>query len=334
MALVAYGSDSESDNYSDHDEDKPGTVTLLQKSSSNEAQSSDKIEEGPDTLFKKLPDPKMDTNPDIEEEVDEFLMKKEVALEKPQKLKKIIKIGVPALEQFDSDEEDAKPLKLRLQASKASGLFAILPAPKNVPMTNRTFVPNVLTKKKKPTATITRPKQETKPKVAEKRKLPQESDDEDDDESKVETFDDETWKQVCGKKKKPVKIIPDAEEDATPDTTVDSAPDAQEPYGGLDNEAFKQLVGSGKLHKENIKLVDINEAEVLTEKDAWVTKALTDPEANPKGTAINDPVNNTCKKKHHITYLAQQAKANEQELQNQWSASRFSRKQTQAKYGF
>ncbi|XP_017785941.1 PREDICTED: uncharacterized protein LOC108569061 [Nicrophorus vespilloides] len=234
-----------------------------------------RINQGPDTLFKKLPDPKMDTNPDIEEEVDEFLRN------------------------LRSRRKSLRLESLHLSTSKTSDLFVILPAPKNVPMTNRTFVLNVLTNKK-PTATITRPKQETKPKISEKRKLPQESDDEDYDET---------------------KIIPDAEEEATPDTTVDSAPDAQEPYAGLDNEAFNQLVGSGKLHKLNSKLV--NEAEVLPEKDAWVTKAHNDPEANPKGTAVNDPVNNTCKKKHHITYLAQQ-----------WSASQFSRKQTQAKYGF
>lgn len=39
-----------------------------------------------------------------------------------------------------------------------------------------------------------------------------------------------------------------------------------------------------------------------------MTKSLTDPTCAPK-YEIDDPVNNTCKKKHHITYLAQQVSA-------------------------
>lgn len=55
----------------------------------------------------------------------------------------------------------------------------------------------------------------------------------------------------------------------------------------------------------NVKLIDINEEEILSEKDTWMTKSLTDPECEPK-YEVTDPVNNTCKKKHHITYLVQQ----------------------------
>jgi len=40
------------------------------------------------------------------------------------------------------------------------------------------------------------------------------------------------------------------------------------------------------------------------------------------------------KRKHQITYLAHEAKAREQELQNQWAQNRMSRRQTQSKYGF
>ncbi len=40
------------------------------------------------------------------------------------------------------------------------------------------------------------------------------------------------------------------------------------------------------------------------------------------------------KRKHQITYLAVEAKAREQELQQQWAANRANRRQTKMKYGF
>jgi len=40
------------------------------------------------------------------------------------------------------------------------------------------------------------------------------------------------------------------------------------------------------------------------------------------------------KRKHQITYLAAEAKAREEELQNQWAQNRTARRATQSKYGF
>ena len=40
------------------------------------------------------------------------------------------------------------------------------------------------------------------------------------------------------------------------------------------------------------------------------------------------------RKKHQITFLAQQAKAYEQELKNQWADSKFKRQQAKNRYGF
>lgn len=62
-------------------------------------------------------------------------------------------------------------------------------------------------------------------------------------------------------------------------------------------------------------------------------KSLTDPNGATK-PVVTSPVNDTCRKRHHITYLAERAKANEQELQAQWSANHQARNQTRAKYGF
>jgi proline-rich protein PRCC len=40
------------------------------------------------------------------------------------------------------------------------------------------------------------------------------------------------------------------------------------------------------------------------------------------------------RRKHQITFLAQQAKAHEQDLQNGWADSRFKRQQAKNRYGF
>lgn len=56
-------------------------------------------------LFKKLPQPRQ-TSLVIEEEQDEFLLKKETSVEKPKPPKQKIIIGIPSLSQFESDDEE------------------------------------------------------------------------------------------------------------------------------------------------------------------------------------------------------------------------------------
>lgn len=154
--------------------------------------------------------------------------------------------------------------------------------------------------------------------------------DTDDEEIKVpETFDDEMWNKVCGRpKKKPVM-----NKEPEPPAIVDIAPEPEKPYDGLDNVAFKELVGKSKMPIGNIKLIDINEEEILPDKDIWMTKSLTDPDLAAK-VETEDEVDPTRRKKHHITYLAQQAKANEQELKSAWATSKNNRMMSRAKYGF
>lgn len=256
---------------------------------------------GVDVALTKLPEPKKKANEVIEEVQDEFLKKKEQPTERP---KTTVKITVPALAQFDSDDEDDGIEKKPKVMQKASGLFAVLPPPKGTPLSNKSFIPNILTRK--PQA---KPKKVTKPKPIIQNTENVESDDDEDVMKDIpETFDEETWKQVCAPNKKPQKRTiteTDISYVSEARSSIEIAPEAVEPYAGLDNEAFKQLVGSVKRRKENIKLIDINEEEVLPDKDLWLTKSLTDPDMVPK-EEVEDPVNDTCRRKHHITYLAQQ----------------------------
>lgn len=348
MSLVAYeGSSDEEDGDNEGQEDGGGKVILLPKTQAGRTSnggSSDAV------TFSKLPQP-LDSGA-IEEVQDEFLKKKEQPTEKPSK--QPVKITLPSMAEFDSDDDDDgdNARKEAPKRAKASGLFALLPAPKGTPLSNKSFIPQVLTKKPKP-----QPKKKLQPKPARPPANEDSGESDVDMDDLPETFDEETWKKVCAPNKKPQKrTIEEIPIDEATSSGIEIAPDAAKPYDGLDNEAFKQLVGSSKRRRENIKLIDINEEEVTADKDLWITKSLTDPEMVPKQQAEEDEetINNTQRRKHHITYLAQQvftslfscwcfslilfclfqAKANEQELQSQWASNKYKKSLTRSKYGF
>ncbi|KAI4466256.1 proline-rich protein prcc [Holotrichia oblita] len=268
-----------------------------------------------DNNFSEDEDENKTGNKNNGEEDDEYLKKKEVPTEKTKK--QPIKISVPSLADFDSDDEET-PVKKAKIVSKSSGLFALLPPPKGTSVTTKHFVPNSVkktqNKKIQPFKKAVPSAVKTKDKIE-----PVDSEDDDDGIKDLpDTFDDDMWQKVCGRKEKRVpRLI--IEETIKTDVVQPDPEVTKRKCDGLDNQAFKELVGGNN--------------EILCDKKIWMTKSLTDPEMAPK-FVVKDPVNDTCKRKHHITYLAQQAKANEQELQNQWAQSRFTRQKTQAKYGF
>ncbi|GJQ67293.1 hypothetical protein Trydic_g8194 [Trypoxylus dichotomus] len=330
LSLVAYGnSDSEDENSSNKSErndsennKNSGAVEIVTKADEGEVTS----------IFESLPQPQINEHDDVAEEDDEYLKKKEIPIEKPKK--QPIKISVPSLTEFDSDDDDETPSKKPKLSSKSCGLFALLPAPKTTLTTTKHFVPNAV--KKNINKNIKPSKKIVPVTVANKSEdhLENVDSENDDDDMKnlPDTFDDEIWQKVCGRKQKHVKI-PVSEASLENKIIIQPDPDVKKPYEGLDNQAFKELIGANKRKVEAVDIVEIAEDEILCDKKIWMTKSLTDPEMAPK-YIVKDPVNDTCKRKHHITYLAQQAKANEQELQNQWAQSRFTRQKTQAKYGF
>ncbi|KAF5293562.1 hypothetical protein FQA39_LY03047 [Lamprigera yunnana] len=323
MALVAYD-DSSEEEVTDSDKndntylDGKCTLTKLSKSEENGTTSGN--------LFATLPPPSAPEVPQKEVD-DEFLHKKETPIEKPRKR---IQLTIPALSDYSSDDD--MPTKKKFKKS-ISGLFATLPPPKGATLTNTSFVPNVLQKRETKKPKII-PKQAKEPaqNVTKMSKSGNESDSCDEDIQVPDTFDDETWLKVCARKKKPLVtpkpvVVPEQES-----TSVVAAPTVCKPYDGLDNKAFKELVGSSKRIPTNIKLIDIHEDTIRPDKEVWL-KSLTDPdfEAEP---VIENPVDSTRKSRNHITALAQRALANDKELQKQWSENRYNRKQTQAKYGF
>lgn len=105
----------------------------------------------------------------------------------------------------------------------------------------------------------------------------------------------------------------------------------------LDDEAILKLCGArGKRKREDIQIVDVNQQDVLADAHEWLLKGLVDDTSKRMSASKkkgNEPTTQQ-KRKHQITYLAHQAKANEIELQNQWANNRMSKRQTQSKYGF
>lgn len=357
MALVSYDYDSTSEN---EEEEIPisSAVILPNKNVELEPQAKDilikditpdisnkAVEENKysnqNSLFSALPESKTVDKNIIEEQIEDFIPKPTAIKKEKQK----VKIRIPSLSQYQDldDEPDTKKLK---SSAKGSGLISILPPVKGYVKSVTSFVPKVIADKAKATVSNSstnpllpdsvRKKAEAKKgaigkKAIQKVKVVLSDAESDDDLDVPETFDDEMWEKVCGRpKNKPVIQEPQYEDQQD---ILNIAPEPEKPYEGLDNRAFKELVGKSKRPLGNIKLIDINEEEIMADKDLWMAKSMTDPEMAPRAV-IDDPVDPTRRKKHHITYLAQQAKANEQDLKNSWAISKNNRMASRSKYGF
>lgn len=101
----------------------------------------------------------------------------------------------------------------------------------------------------------------------------------------------------------------------------------------IDIQALCGARAAKRARKEDIKFIEISQDQVTLSREEWLRNQLqAETEYQPRGLA--DAPGAGTKKKHQITYLAYQAKANEAELQAMWAASRQNRRQTQSKYGF
>lgn len=105
-----------------------------------------------------------------------------------------------------------------------------------------------------------------------------------------------------------------------------------------DDINIERLIGARaakRSRKDEIQFIDIRQDQVATSNDEWMRNRLqAETEFQPTGRLVGDGPGAGTKKKHQITYLAYQAKANEAELQAMWATNRQSRRQTQSKYGF
>lgn len=109
-------------------------------------------------------------------------------------------------------------------------------------------------------------------------------------------------------------------------------PDSDE----INMEALIGARAAKRARKGDIQFIDISQDQVASSHDEWQRNHLqsaTGQQPTGRPVGVGDLSAGT-KKKHQITYLAYQAKANEAELQAMWAANRQNRRQTQSKYGF
>lgn len=100
-------------------------------------------------------------------------------------------------------------------------------------------------------------------------------------------------------------------------------------------EALIGVRAAKRSRKEDIQFIDISQDQVTLNHDEWKRNQLqNETQYQPTGRLVTGDPGAGTKKKHQITYLAHQAKANEAELQAMWATNRQSRRQTQSKYGF
>ncbi|KAJ8735245.1 hypothetical protein PYW07_006865 [Mythimna separata] len=339
----------------------------VQKSITTNGEQDEPLDNGA-SLFNFLPQPSK-KKPTVIEEDDEFLHKKETSAVKPK-----ARITVPSLSDFKDVNNITPNVKPRAPSDKKSSLLSMLPQPRNgVRSTTKSLIPHVLTKK--PAAPLKKaslPTPVKKPKVEPTGLVNEYSDDSDNDEvendffsihkpapklddldipldiaqnTKIQVEDKPRGIESFFKKEEAVDRVQLEHEYGSQSTEVQG--EASSGYIGfgagssndieLDDEAIMKLVGArGKRKREEIQIVNVNQAEVLADAREMLMKGLMDDTTQRVSASKkkgNEPTTQQ-RRKHQITYLAYQAKANEAELQNQWANNRMSKRQTQAKYGF
>lgn len=338
LGLVAYASSS------DDEDDSAGGSSALQ----------------PDV---RIPSPhrnsKMATNFTEEEEDDEFLHKKvdQSLIERPKLVKGKVKITIPSLSSFREESGD-RNRPANKQTDKLSGLIGMLPPPRSGisfvktddtddpkggsskpnKATVTSLVPDTVRNRKAPTA--------TKPSKASRQVAAVVDEDADEgssgdffgvfSEDKVPQISSDEVSDLVRKRAARMKAFEEPEQEASATSMQWEASETgfaspQQPS----SEDMQQLIGhrgTKRKHQEDIQFIDISQDQ-LTSKAEWMAHSLqAETEYQPRGMT-DDPASGT-KKKHQITYLAHQAKANEHELQAMWSANRHAKMQTQNKYGF
>ena len=110
---------------------------------------------------------------------------------------------------------------------------------------------------------------------------------------------------------------------------------AQSSQREMDIQALCGTRAAKRARKEQINFIELSHEEVLPNRGEWLRNHLQqETEYQPRGLVDTAEPGTGTRKKHQITYLAYQAKANEAELQAMWAANRQSRRATQSKYGF
>jgi len=295
---------------------------------------------------------------------------------KPKKKKGPIRIMAPSLNSIDDadDEKETRPV-VRAPSTKKSGLFGMLPPPKNSLQASSTSsvtttpAPSSSKPSSKPSLMV--PRSVSKKPVTENKKTPVVSKNQgnDSDEEDVPFFTMDAASKVKDKDiahmKMNVKANPEAlhprgiepgshpshqfryDEDQVSDYSAVTAPyppPPPEPRSSNGNgpmqpsqEALQRLAGAAskrrKLEEEGFnQIIDVNFDDIKPDEREWLTKALTEDDADKPGP--KNTIKGERKTKHQITWLAAEAKQNENKLKKQWAESASNKRAAGNKYGF
>ena len=101
-------------------------------------------------------------------------------------------------------------------------------------------------------------------------------------------------------------------------------------------EALERLAGRGNKRRKGEagldQIIDVNYEDIKPDEREWMTKALTENDADKPGP--KNTIKGNSKRKHQITYLAAMAKEREHELKKEWATSAQNRRASAQKYGF
>jgi len=363
MALVAYDCSDFSDD--DEPEIKPNHKPNLQmgvlKLINDASESLQVASSSKTSLFASLPPPKTHIIPLIPEgdvsDAIEFKAKCGQGQIQPKESKPV-RITIPSLSELVEDEE--KPANKKLHPSGGKGLFSVLPAPKHSAgkVTNRPLIPYSVKQKKTPV------KAKSPAQLLKENSAVHESDDEDlDSPSDFFSLDSVGKLPDSGVILAPDVDIPssstghafsitsvnndisahDPASSASNDTNLDASASGEFGPNNLDmndmtsllsDEGFMRLRGHRKRGQPDIEIIDVSQADQLPSPDEWMRKVLQESTEYQPSRKKGFMPSAQQRRKHQITYLAFQAKEREMELKNQWAQNRFTRHQTQSKYGF
>lgn len=311
-----------------------------------------------------LPAPKLTKSPVsnngmTEVDDDEFLAKKPIATEKPpppvkppkKSSSSKIQIVLPALSTFGNGPRKVettlagpiKPVGGSLLDMLPKPKQSIAPAKKRITATTTSMVPDSLTRR-------------PAPKVVQKSKPSSHSDDSDDggandnedffslnaDDKLPEVNLNEINAMVASRSaainQKAKRHI--AEMEAAAECRRAEAEAAAEAAVAeqRDQQAISALCGTRgakRSKRDDIEIIELSGDQLNPNREEWLrTQLQATTEYQPRGLVDTAEPGTGTKRKHQITYLAHQAKANEQELQAMWATNRHARRQTQNKYGF
>lgn len=69
---------------------------------------------------------------------------------------------------------------------------------------------------------------------------------------------------------------------------------------------MKQLGDRDKTHIKQVEVINVNMSQVLEESQQWLQKNMTEEYAESKNVSSDINITGQSKRKHQITYLAQQ----------------------------